>query len=248
MYKRLSLIGAFCIALMALWVSGAHALNLSGSSIIKCPYPKRYVNGVCQSPILVDLSWGGIGNADKTVTDFTVKLTPITPVHPAYDPAYPTRILFRNPGGNTGGTSSVNFDDSTTPIIGGSSLNPFITGKGKANTQTIFGDCDQCDALDVKLPDDGKLWFLFQDSRCVLSDQPTREDYIITIDCIKMNLVEDFKPNTSWWPYAVEIDNLNLEIKAYTDGVLKLTGDFQSCKINSEYQYICDLEIITKSP
>ena len=160
MTKKLSVVAVFCIGLMGLWASGAYALRLTGSSILQCPYPKHYVNGVCQSPIGIDLSWGGIGNADHTLTDFTVVLEANTS-----DPDYPTRVLFRNPGSNTGGTSSVNFDDATlSSILGGSTINPFITGKGKADTMTIFGDCDLCAAKDAtddyvyNLPEDGKLY------------------------------------------------------------------------------------------
>jgi hypothetical protein len=243
MFKRLSLIGVFCIGLMALWGSSAHALGLGGWGVSKCPLGAT----TCGSPIYVDLSWFGVGNADKTLTEFTVLLTPNTS-----DPVnYPTRVLFRNPGENTGGTSSVNFDDGEIPVSGGSVLFPSLSGKGKANSQTIFGDCDVCTGRN--LPDDGKLWFLYDfNNECGSADVPpeSADDvyYLGIINCVKLNIVERFKPNTSWWPFAVEIDNLNLYLEAFVDGDKKLTGNFVSCKINTENQYICETVDIVKIP
>lgn len=254
MTKKLSVVAVFCIGLMGLWASGAYALRLTGSSILQCPYPKHYVNGVCQSPIGIDLSWGGIGNTYQTLTDFTVVLTANTS-----DPDYPTRVLFRNPANNTGGTPSDNFDDGTlSSIIGGTAINPFITGKGKANTLTVFGDCDQCEAEDppgtyvYNLPDDGKLWFLFDTGNACgsqdLDETSTRQESLDAIECIKENLVINYAPNPQWWPYAVEIDSIDVNLNAYRDGVLAVTAEFLSCQLNDQHEYVCTTTNINNNP
>jgi len=249
MTKKLSVVAVFCIGLMGLWASGAYALRLTGSSILQCPYPKHYVDGVCQSPIGIDLSWGGIGNADHTLTDFTVVLTANTS-----DPDYPTRVLFRNPGSNTGGTPSANFDDDTlSSIIGWTAINPFITGKGKANTLTIFGDCDQCDAIEFTMPDDGKLWFLFDTGNACESQPPEgtnydRDDWLYVIQCIKDKLAINYSPNPQWVPFAVEIDSIDVNLNAYRDGVLAVTAEFLSCQLNDQHEYVCTTTNINNNP
>jgi len=119
---------------------------------------------------------------------------------------------------------------------------------------TIFGDCDLCADRDVyNLPEDGKLWLLLDFENLRGNYNPddnnlTRDDWETLIEDIKMNLVENYAPNTSWWPYAVEVNSINVNLNAYRDSVLAVTAEFLSCQLNDQHEYVCTTTNINNNP
>ncbi len=81
MLKRLVVIGALCIGLLALGGTDAHAWPASSSGW-----------GATQNTVTVWSGWKGISNADLRLTSVKVTIFP-----------HDVLVMFRNPGGNDGG-------------------------------------------------------------------------------------------------------------------------------------------------
>ena len=111
MLKRLSLVGAFCIGLIALWCGHANAWPASSSG--------WYVK---TGSIIVDSSWVHISNTDVKPTDLVASI----------DPKF--LVYYRNPASNEGG---VGVPFNTNVLVGTDSLNPLV-GRGKADSEIVF--------------------------------------------------------------------------------------------------------------
>ncbi len=115
MFKRLVLIGALCVGLVAVWGGAASAYppSLSGWSF--------KVGSVDASTL-----WTGVGNYELKPTDIVITLSDIQ-----------LRLYSINPGGNTGGVG-VPFNLSA-PVQGTDSISP-ISKNGKYASLIVFPD------------------------------------------------------------------------------------------------------------
>ena len=222
MIKRLLLMGAFCIGLMALWGTNASA------------YPPRlggwgWSGG---SPITFTSLWLGAANTEQKPTEYEVTLYPNV-----------LTVYFRNPGDNLGGVS-VNFTNPNLSVTGGNILIPTgLKGKGKITDALTFGDCpgEGNPAGECQVGENGKLWLLWESaSGC------EENDMVLQINCIKDYLADTYAPNIQWRPYAIDIFNFDAVVEAFTDlisgGDLEevVHGDFYGCELNeATKEYVC---------
>jgi len=206
MLKRLSMIGALCIGLMALWGTGANA------------YPTRLGGGGWNGGSLIfNSTWVGAGNTEQRATDYEVAVWPCT-----------LTVLFNNPGGNNGGVS-INFINPGT-ITGGSTIIPpkGLSGKGKIEDTLTFGD-DENGVLWL-------LWLPvatepYSDPVIYCN---TYNDELSQIQCIKRYLVYTYSPNKQWEASAISIGNFNALVEAYTD--INKDGQITEEVVHAEYK------------
>lgn len=140
-------------------------------------------------------------NLDVRPATYAVTISPISAI-----------VHFANPGGNLGGDASANFGTDVEITLSGT-VNPALSGKHDIQDTLIFGDCDDCAAAGVNLPQDGALWLMFMNAAGCNSNQ----GYLEKINCVKDWLKATYEPNTKWRPVSVLVQTFDLFLRGWQD-------------------------------
>lgn len=126
------------------------------------------------------------------------------------------KVSFANPGGNLGGTASVNFLGNQVGTTLESAFYPELLGKKNISDTIIFGDCGDCSS--ANLPQDGALWLMFLSQTTCAEPQLDNVTQIQTaIQCVKDWLVSRYEPNTQWVANSVLLTKFNLVLRGWED-------------------------------